>query len=309
VSGFVIDRAGLLTTVQDPGRLGWQHLGVSVSGWMDDWSPRLANRLVRNPDEAAVLEFTLTGPTIRADRDLVVAVTGAVFDVSVGERRLKSPCRAAVRAGETLAVRERHRGCRGYLACAGGLATATVLGSRSADLRSGLGGGRLGRGHRCEVGEPVAREADAPPHELAAPDWLFGHRLHVIAGPDDARWTEAALAALCAAPYHLSPSSDRTGYRLEGAALPPPSGSLVSAPAGAGVLQVPPSGHPIVLMAESQTTGGYARLGAIAAADRAVAGQLAPGDMVAFCEVTREQSAKITSARHACLDAMVESAR
>ena len=308
MSGFVIERPGLLTTVQDGGRWGWQHLGVSVSGWMDDWSPRLANRLVWNHDDAAVLEFTLTGPTLCAECDLVVAVTGAVVDVTAAGRRLRSPCRTVLRAGEALSVERRHHGARGYVACAGGLATTAVLGSRSSDLRAGLGA-RVERGHRCDVGESSVQAADVETRELPAPGWLFESRLHVIAGPEDAHWTAIALAQLCAGSYSVSTASDRTGYRLEGMTLPAPSGSLVSGPVGAGVLQVPPSGHPILLMSESQTTGGYARLGAIAAADRAVAGQLAPADRVTFCEVTREQSAKLTAERHACLGEMVESAR
>jgi antagonist of KipI len=309
VSGFVIERSGLLTTVQDAGRWGWQHLGVSVSGWMDDWSPRLANRLVGNHDEAAVLEFTLTGPTLRADRDLVVAVTGAVFDVAAGATRLRSPCRAVLRAGETLAVERRHRGARGYVACAGGLAMCAVLGSQSSDLRAGLGAGRLERGHRCEVAESALPVGEVSTVALPAPDWLFEGRLGVMAGPEDARWTRVALATLCQAAYSVSSASNRTGYRLEGPALPAPSGALVSGPVGTGVLQVPPSGLPILLMAESQTTGGYARLGAIAAADRAVAGQRAPGDGVTFREVTGEQAARVAAERRACLEQMVESAR
>ena len=308
MSGVLIERPGLLTTVQDAGRWGWQHLGVSVSGWMDDWSPRLANRLVGNDEGAALLEVTLTGPTLRAEGDLVVAVTGAVFDVIAGGRPLKSPCRTVLRAGETLSLDRRHQGARAYVGCAGGLATSEVLGSRSADLRGGLGS-RLERGQRCAVGESALHAGEAVSCELPVPAWLFESRLHVIAGPDEVRWTATAMAALSAAPYRISTASDRTGYRLEGTALPAPSGSLVSGPVAAGVLQVPPSGHPILLMAESQTTGGYARLGAIAAADRAIAGQLAPGDVVGFREVTREQAAAIAAERRACLDEMVESAR
>ena len=309
MSGFVVERPGLLTTVQDAGRWGWQHLGVSVSGWMDDWSPRLANRLVGNEDDAPVLEFTLNGPALRAERNLVIAVTGAVVDIAIGDRRLRAPCRVAMRAGETMAVGGRHRGTRGYLACAGGLAVDAVLGSRSSDLRAGLGGRRLERGTRCEVGKPAAHALDLPTRQLEPPGWLFGDCLRVLAGPDEPGWTEAALVRLCAASYRLSAASDRTGYRLDGAALPAPSGRLVSAPVAAGVLQVPPSGQPILLMADSQTTGGYARLGAVISADRAVAGQLAPGDGVRFREVTRAETATIAAERRAWLEQMVESAR
>lgn len=309
MSGFVVERPGLLTTVQDAGRWGWQHLGVPVSGWMDDWSPRLANGLVGNEDEAAVLEFTLNGPALRAERNLVVALTGAIFDIAVGDRRFRSPCRVAVPAGETIAVGARRRGTRGYLACAGGLAADAVLGSRSSDLRAGLGGRRLERGTRCEAGEPAVHAVDLPTAQLESPGWLFGDCLRILAGPDERAWTDAALSRLCAAPYRLSAASDRTGYRLDGEALPAPSGHLVSAPVAAGVLQVPPSGQPILLMADSQTTGGYARLGAVIAADRAVAGQLAPGDGVRFREVTRAEAATIAAERRAWLERMVESAR
>lgn len=307
MSALNVDRPGLLTTVQDAGRWGWQHLGVPVSGWMDDWSAALANRLAGNDEGEALLEVTLTGPVLRAEGTMVIAVAGAIFDVVVGARRLRSPFVTTIRDGDTVAFGERHLGARAYVACRGGLSVPSTLSSASTDIRAGLGGGRLVRGDRLEVrrdtpGEAVTREFDS-----AA--WLFEPTLRVLPGPDDERWMAEALNVLTRSAYAVASASDRTGYRLEGPVLPAHHGTLTSAPVVSGTLQVPPSGQPILLMADCQTTGGYARLGVLASADRAVAGQLGPGDRCVFERCTWPDAASASASRRRLLDAMVESAR
>jgi antagonist of KipI len=307
MTGLVVERPGLLTTVQDGGRHGWQHLGVPVSGWMDDWSATLANRLAGNPPGHAVFEITLVGPTLRADGPVTIAVTGAIFDVAVGTRRLRSPFVASVTGGETIAFGMRRRGTRAYLACRGGVVAPAVLGSASTDIRAGLGGRRLRAGDTFAIGP--ASPLDRQPRELAPPDWLFEPSLRMLPGPDDEHWTATALEALVESPYTIAPASDRTGYRLEGPTLPAPSGVMVSAPVVTGTLQVPPSGQPILLMADCQTTGGYARLGVLAAADRALAAQLGPGDRCTFVRCSWAEAARAAAERGALMNAVVESAR
>ncbi len=160
MSTLVVERPGLLTTVQDQGRWGSQHLGVPVSGWMDDWSARLANRLVGNADGDALLEVTWLGPTLRAEGPMSIAIAGAVFDVTVGGYRTRTPLACPVADGATIEFGERQRGTRAYLAVSGGVAVAPVLGSRSTDIRSGLGGldgRRLQKGDRLPVGRFATR--------------------------------------------------------------------------------------------------------------------------------------------------------
>jgi antagonist of KipI len=307
MSALVVERPGLLTTIQDAGRWGWQHLGVPVSGWMDDWSAALANRLAGNDEDAAALEITLIGPTLRALGPVVIAVTGAVFDVTVGRRRFRSPFVTTAHDGDTIAFATRSLGTRAYLACQGGLDVALVLGSASTDVRAGLGGRRLQARDTIAVRAAVPRNGET--REFDPPAWLFEPVLHVLPGPDDGRWTDDALDVLAREAYVVTSASDRTGYRLDGPSLPAPGGELISGPVATGTLQVPPSGHPILLMADCQTTGGYARLGALPGADRAVAAQLGPGDRCVFERCTLAEAASSADIRRRVLDAVVESAQ
>ena len=307
MSALIVERPGLLTTVQDAGRWGWQHLGVPASGWMDDWSAVLANRLVGNDDADAVLEATLIGPTLRAQGRVVVAVTGAVFDVTVGQRRFRSPFVTTAGDGDMIAFGPRTLGTRAYLACRGGFDVARVLGSAATDVRAGLGRGRLQMRDTLEVRTDLP-DAVAT-RELDPQAWLFEPVLGLLPGPDDSSWTDHALNVLAGAAYSVTSASDRTGYRLDGPSLPAPGGELVSVPVVTGTLQVPPSGQPILLMADCQTTGGYARLGALASADRAVAGQLGPGDRCVFERCTWVDAGDRAMMRRRLLDAVVESAR
>lgn len=307
MSALAVERPGLLTTIQDAGRWGWQHLGVPVSGWMDDWSAPLANRLAGNDEDAAVLEITLIGPTLRALGPVVIAVTGAVFDVTVGSRRFRSPFVTRADDGDAIAFSTRSFGTRAYLSCQGGFDVAAVLGSASTDVRAGLGGRRLQARDTIAVRAAVARKVAT--RELDPQAWLFEPVLGVLPGPDDKRWTDDAFDVLARATYTLTSASDRTGYRLDGPSLPARGGELISGPVATGTLQVPPSGHPILLMADCQTTGGYARLGALSDADRAVAGQLGPGDRCTFERCTWAEAATRSVIRRLVLDAVVESAQ
>jgi antagonist of KipI len=289
VSLLMMERAGMFTTVQDLGRWGFQAWGVPVSGAMDPWSARLANRLVGNPDDAALLEVTLIGPRFTVDRDTTVAITGASFDIEVPTERLRAPCVVRLRAGDALAFGARHRGSRAYVAIDGGIDVPEVLGSRSTHARSGLGGlhgGALRTGDRVPMSAGSTKPPDVRRDFLPLPT-TSPAVLHVLA-PDDADvWLTEAFEALCATEFAVSPRSDRMGYRLDGhSRLPEGRGTIVSQPTAPGAIQLPPDGVPILLMADRQTTGGYAQIAVLQRADWAVSGQLAPGDLVRFRSTT-----------------------
>jgi biotin-dependent carboxylase-like uncharacterized protein len=301
VSALLVERPGLLSTVQDRGREGWQHLGVPVSGWMDDWSARLANRLVGNPDTHAVVEVTWAGPTLVCDGALSLAVTGAVFDVLVDGRRLRTPLTCTVAAGGRIEFGQRHRGARAYVAVAGGVDVPPALGSRATDVRSALGGldgRRLGRGDRLAIGPAEPREAATV--ELPAPEWVGCAQLRVTSVEG---YGAQPLEDLCHAGYRLAAASDRTGYRLmaERPLLDAP-GTLISQPVVMGAVQVPPDGSPLLLMADRQTTGGYAVPAVVIAADLPVAGQLGPGDECRFLACTIESAREAAAVRERALD-------
>ena len=295
MSAILVEKPGLLSTVQDLGRDGFQHLGVPVSGCMDDWSARLANRLVGNPDTHAVVEATWTGPTMVVDGPLRIAVTGAVFDVLVDGRRMRTPMTCTVPSGARVEFGQRQRGARAYIAVGGGIDVPLALGSRATDVRSALGGldgRRLAKGDRLPVAAVSADNTIAV--ELQSPEWVGAPELRVIE-VDGAG--EHAFQDFCGARYRLAAASDRTGYRLmaERPLLEAP-GMMISQPVVMGAVQVTPDGAPLLLMADRQTTGGYSVLAVVIAADLPVAGQLGPGDECRFVACTVE------AARAAAID-------
>jgi len=307
--GVCVIKPGMLTTIQDTGRWGYQALGVPVAGPMDPVSHRVANALVGNARDAALLEITLVGPELEFEDERLVAVAGADFDLSLDGRPLALHAPFAAAAGSRLRFGARGRGARAYLAVSGGIAVAPTLGSRSTHLVSamgGFGGRALLAGDRLPLGDLSLRQgaALAPQEPLAAlPDG--GATIRVLAGPQADRFTADALEVLQSAPYTVARHSDRMGFRLEG---PPLAfacrADIISDATPLGVLQVPASGQPILLMADRQTTGGYPKIATVIAADIAIAGQLAPSDAIRFRVCTAADAIKALIAQERALMAL-----
>ena len=300
---LTVVRPGMLTTVQDLGRWGHQHLGVPVAGPMDWYAHRLANRLVGNPDEVAALEVTLIGPELLAGGDVVCAVTGADFELTGGDRSAPMNASFVLRKGERLRFRSRRAGARATLAVGGGIDAEIILGSRSTSLISRMGpfGGRaLIAGDVLGVGDTGHVER-RPPHALPLPHG--GTRLRVLLGPHDGRFGEEALRAFASSRYVVTPESNRMGYRLNGAVLALRDATeMLSDATPIGSLQIPPSGLPILLMADRQTTGGYPKIATVITADLPLAGQLAPGDWIEFFPCSRSAAADALRGRMAALN-------
>jgi len=291
-----VKKAGVLTTVQDRGRWGYQALGVPVAGPMDSYSHRLANAIVGNDERAATLEVTLAGPALEFADDRCVAVTGAEFEVSLDGRAISANSPVRVAAGERLVFGRRIRGARAYIAISGGIDTPPVLGSRATHVPSAMGGfnGRalksgddlpLGR-RPAEAGRYVqpARHAQSSRRVRLQPDDIHGPTiLRVLPGPQLDRFAARAMDALQSAPYRIETDSNRMGYRLAGPRLEHAGDAQVTSDATPlGALQVPASGQPILLMADRQTTGGYAKIATMISADVCLAAQLGPGDEMRF---------------------------
>ncbi|HEX3644937.1 MAG TPA: biotin-dependent carboxyltransferase family protein [Vicinamibacterales bacterium] len=302
--GVCVIKPGLLTTIQDTGRWGYQPYGVPVAGPMDPVSHRVANALVGNARDAALLEITLLGPELEFEDERLVAVAGADFDLSLDGRTAPSNAPFTVAAGSHLRFGARGLGARAYLAVSGGIAVPPTLGSRSTHLVSGMGGlgGRaLLAGDRLPLGDPSMRQgaALAPQEALAAlPDGRA--TIRVLSGPQADRFTADALEMLQSAPYTVAGNSDRMGFRLEGLPLAyAPGAEIISDATPLGVLQVPASGQPILLMADRQTAGGYPKIATVIAADIAIAGQLAPSDAITFrvCDAREAMKALIVQER------------
>ncbi|MFI6340396.1 biotin-dependent carboxyltransferase family protein [Streptomyces sp. NPDC050535] len=279
-------RAGALTTVQDQGRPGHAHLGVPRSGALDGPAAALANRLVGNPSEAAVLETTLNGCALRPRSAVAVAVTGAPCPVTVDGRPAPWGAPVRVPAGALLNVGTARAGLRSYVAVSGGVVVEPVLGSRSTDLLSGLGPPPLRGGMVLPMGLPGAPHArvDVVPHPGPPSELVLG----VTLGPRDDWFTAQALRTLTTRAYRVSSASNRIGLRTEGPPLDRAvPGELPSEGMVLGAVQVPPDGGPVVFLADHPTTGGYPVIAVVRPADLPAAAQAVPGTPVRFTAVRR----------------------
>jgi biotin-dependent carboxylase-like uncharacterized protein len=302
---------GPLTTVQDGGRYGWRSLGVPAAGPADWLAHTVANRLVGNPDGAAALEVTLSGPRLWFSAPATVAVVGA--SATVGGEAVPAGSSFRVPAGRTLAVGRTAPGVRGYLAVAGGVDVPAVLGSRSTDTLAGLGPPRLSAGDRlgAPAGDRPGGATERPTRTvpaglLPAP----GGELRVVPGPHEDWFTADSVRRLCGSAYTVTPASDRVGIRLAGPALDRArAGELPVTGMVPGALQVPPDGRPILLLANHGPTGGYPVVAVVATADLPSAGQARPGQDLRFRPVGRDEAVAAYAALRAALGAALPGSR
>jgi biotin-dependent carboxylase-like uncharacterized protein len=297
---FEVLAPGPLTLVEDAGRPGLAHLGVPSSGAADRVAYAAANRLVGNRPGAAVLEVLLGGLVLRATGTVLVAVTGApstaTIDRSAGvERRRGHPmtseqpsgCSFALSAGETLAITAPDRGLRNYLAVRGGFDVEPVLGSRSADLLSGLGPPPLQAGDLLPVGDeleswPAAESIPPAPLMPTPPGRSDPVTLRLLRGPRDDWFSDAGWATLTEGTWRVGQDSNRVGVRIVGGTplhrVPGFDGELPSEGMVAGAVQVPPDGQPVLFLRDHPVTGGYPVIGVLTAASVDALAQLRPGD-------------------------------
>ena len=269
-------RPGFQTTVQDLGRFGHAHEGVSASGAADALALRAANLLVGNAENAAALEMTLVGGAFAFDAAAVVALTGSDFNAGMPVWRA-----VEVQAGDVVRCGASNSGARCYLAVRGGIDVPLVLGSRSAHLLTGLGPKALEAGDVLPIGDAAVRRAR---REAARPPEFSRGPLRVTAGPQ-ADWFSDELYR---APYQVTEESNRMGLRLRGPAIPGPAGHMLTEGVSLGAVQIPPGGQPIILFVEHQTTGGY---------PKSANGQLRPRDEVRFERVTVDDALTLLRAQ------------
>ena len=271
----VID-AGPLTTVQDRGRHGHAHLGVPRGGALDRGAAALALRLVGGDLDDAVLETTMGGVTVWTASAVTFAVTGARCSVRVGTRRVGHAEPVTAPAGSVIALGPAATGVRSYLALAGGVAVPQVLGSRSTDTLAWVGPPRLAAGQVLPLGR--AHRLPQPPEAVVVQP--REPVLHLLRGPradwlDEGRW-----AALDGASYAVAADSDRIGLRLSGSVIARAPGELPSEGIVLGGVQLPPSGQPLVFLADHPTTGGYPVIAVVGDDDLDLCAQLRPGEVV-----------------------------
>ncbi len=289
---IVFRKKGLLTTVQDLGRVGYQRYGMPVCGTMDPLALALANILVGNPRDEAALEATILGPTIEFEEAEVFAITGGDFAPTLNGAPIETNKAYLAQGGDVLALPMARRGARAYIALAGGLAVDEVMGSRSTCLKAGIGGLE---GRAIRAGDRLGLRAPriSLPQGAAIPPALLPRcgdpvALRFTYGPQDDLFTAAGKRAFIGGTYALSDRSDRMGYRLEGptvALIPGCDGNIVSDGVCFGAIEIT-GGQPIVMMADRQTTGGYPKIGCVIGADLPRLAQCKAGDRVRFRPVS-----------------------
>jgi antagonist of KipI len=323
-------RPGLLTTLQDRGRYGMQHLGIVPCGAMDEVAHRLANAMVGNVEDEATLEITVLGPELVFDEAVLVAICGAEFEVKSDGRPFPLNRPVFLEAGSRLVTGRALRGSRAYLAAAGGIQVEPVLESRSTYLPAAFGGhkGRiLIRGDTLPLSPEASSLARQRYAKLAkSATERFGMKtvrwsspalttpehepivVHAMEGRHFSLFEPASQRAFFEATWRVSPDSNRMGYRLTGPKLVRvKTAEILSGPTCLGTVQVPASGAPIALMADHQTTGGYPKIAEIAFADVPRMAQLAPGGALRFARCTLDEAHELRRVTKVRVDASLRS--
>ncbi len=303
---------GMLSSIQDLGRYGFQKHGVIVSGAMDTYSLRIGNLLVGNQEGEAGLEITLLGPTLLLEEDALIAITGGNLSPEVEGVQVPMWRPVLVKKGSVLKFGKIKSGCRAYLTIAGGFAIPEVMTSKSTYLRAGLGGyeGRaLKDGDKLETNSisdyslnlfnKLKKKDTAQP--FITTRWFVDfnkfitlsneHTIRVIEGSHFSRCSSNSQKNFYAGKFTVTPQSDRMGYRLSGPEIKlDEKFELLSEAVTVGTIQLPPDGHPIILLADRQTTGGYPKIAQVISVDLSLVAQMKPGGEICFQEISLEEA-------------------
>ena len=294
---FRVKKPGLFTTVQDLGRTGYQQYGMVVSGAMDPFALQIANILVGNPRNEAGLELTLMGPDLEVMDDSVIALCGADLSPMLDGKSVPVWKSFKVKKGETLHFGRPNSGSRAYLAVAGGLDVPVVMGSKSTFIKGSIGGLDGRELHKQDLlkkndtGINQTFQTGKSLHPSLIPEYHAYNRCRVIRGPDERAFEPKSFETFFTGTYKVSRQADRMGYRLNGPALVHRDrADIISDAILPGTVQVPANGEPIILLADRQTTGGYARIGTVISVDLPYIGQMHAGQELMFEETTTEQA-------------------
>ena len=288
---------GPLSTVQDAGRFGYMQSGFSPNGAMDAYSMQLANILVGNLPGEGVIEMTMLGMTVSFDGNAVVAATGADMTPTLNGEDVSMYEAIQVRKDDVLCFRPAQSGMRTYLAVSGGFDIPRVMGSLSTNLKCALGGFH---GRKLQAGDVIGlRQAMELPllgRRQIQPENSYPPEItvRVVLGPQEDYFTDKGIQTFLGSRYTVSGQSDRMGVRLEGAKIENKNGvDIISDGIATGAVQIPASGTPIIMMADRQTTGGYAKIATVISADLKLMGQAKPGTQIRFVAVSEKEAVKL----------------
>ena len=298
--GIKILNPGLLTSIQDLGRVGYQKFGISPSGALDQTALKIANLLVNNPMGEAALEMTLMGAVIEFTASNVIAVTGGNFIPTLNDSPVPLYAAISVKAGDTLAFGVAKSGCRCYIAFSGGLDVPVVMGSKSTNLKCKIGGYQ---GRQLKLGDevPFTAPVDTLPgiFQRTVPYYKREEKicnLRVVLGLQTEYFTEKGMQTFLGEEYTVTNRSDRMGCNLEGPVIEYQSkADIISDGIPFGGIQIPNGGKPIIMLSDRQTTGGYAKIGTVISVDIPLFVQRKMGDKIRFKEISIEQAQKLVA--------------
>lgn len=288
---------GLLTTVQDFGRVGVMKNGFTQNGVMDRYSMRVANRLCGNCDSAPVLEMTVLGITAKFTQDTVICLSGADFGAKINDKPIRRNKAYKINNGDILSMGAAKSGMRAYLAVAGGIVGEYVFGSASTNLKfafGGYNGRKLQSGDVLATGMGAFSLGNIDKWEIPETEYGNNAKLRVVLGPQNEMFTDEDIRLFLSQKYEVTAQSDRMGIRLSGEPLKSKNGmDIISDGIVFGSVQVPNSGKPIILTADHQTTGGYAKIATVIGVDLPCVAQLSAGDTIEFESVTVKEAERL----------------
>lgn len=324
---ITINKPGLLDTIQDLGRYGFQKYGVVTSGAMDSWAHRIANLIVGNQDDECTLEMTLVGPHIKFEEDALIALCGGDLQPKIDGVSVPMWKPIYVKRNAVLKMGGALKGCRTYLAVAGSFKITSKMNSKSTYLKAEIGGfkGRklqegdiLQFNEKSVLSERIFKKLKPtnPTVTFQTTDWsvtqdlipklAFQYEIRVTPGRQFDLFDENSKKKIFTEPFTVSSQSDRMGYRLTGPALAlSHPEELISDAVSYGSVQVPPDGNPIILVADRQTTGGYPKISQIATVDQSFIAQSKPGERLSFKKITVEQSQELYVEREKMLKSLL----
>lgn len=289
---FKVLNPGLFSTIQDAGRFSYQAFGFSPSGVLDYRAHKLANRLLGNEDNAAVLEMTLQGVALEAGKDTVISTSGAKALITIDDTPYDHGTAIKVMKGEKLKIGKCEDGSRTYLAVLGGFDVAEILGSRSTHTRSVIGGFK---GRTLKSGDVLKSAGGEFSDEFKRiKSFESDDVIHIIPGQQYDYFEVEAQEKLFNSEYKITKDSDRMGIRLNGAELQTDAGhDVLSEPTQLGSIQVPKNGQPIILLNDRQTAGGYVRIATVALVDIPKLVQKSPGEKLRFKKIDVDEATEL----------------
>jgi len=304
MEGFKVINSGIFDTIQDLGRFGFQQYGMPISGAMDSYALRIGNRLLENKENEAGIEISTPGLSLGVLNQTVIAITGANFNPTINNSPAPMWEVIEVKKGNIISFNQIKSGCRSYLLAAGGIDVPTILGSKSTYVRGNIGGlkGRpLKKADIINIGNPNQKLQDIIGRKVPfinIPDYHKENEIRVVLGPQDDYFTKDGLHTFLNSFYEITVDSDRMGYRLKGPKIKSKKGSdIITDGIPPGSIQVPRDGMPIVMLADRQTTGGYAKIATVITVDMDKFAQMKLGDKIKFTQVSLEEAHRLLSER------------